>query len=73
MINYFYRQNNFILIAYNYNLSSNITYCKYFFVRFTIVAKDDHSGVPIVKLKIVTKDGTTKYEHTYENIPMVRF
>ena len=38
--------------------------------RFTIVSRDDQSGVPIVKLNIVTKDGTTKYEHTYKNIPM---
>ena len=36
------------------------------------MAKDNHSGVPIVKVKIVTKNGTTKYEHTYNNTPMVR-
>jgi len=37
------------------------------------VSRDDQSGVPIVKVKIVTKNGTTKYEHTYNNTPVVRF
>ena len=37
------------------------------------MSRDYQSGVPIVRVKIVTKNGTTKYEHTYENIPMVRF
>lgn len=36
-----------------------------FSFRLSFVTKDDHSGVPLVTLKIVTQSGEVKYKHRY--------
>ncbi|XP_052095770.1 uncharacterized protein LOC127731037 isoform X1 [Mytilus californianus] len=49
-------------------LSYNIGDGQYkFSSRFTIKANDQDSGVPTVKIRIVTKSGIEKYKHEYKN------
>ncbi|CAC5401878.1 Mast/stem cell growth factor receptor kita [Mytilus coruscus] len=41
------------------------------FGGLSFVSKDDHSGVPLVKLKIVTHSGEVKYEHRYSDADLI--
>ncbi|VDI54788.1 fibroblast growth factor receptor 3 [Mytilus galloprovincialis] len=52
----------------DYNLKSG----RYdFSSRLSFVSKDAHSGVPLVKLKIVTQSGEVKYEHRYSDADLI--
>lgn len=56
-----------------------VLFCITFFVlvqpiylfRLSFVSKDDHSGVPLVTLKIVTQSGEIKHEHRYKGADLI--
>ncbi|CAC5401877.1 unnamed protein product [Mytilus coruscus] len=53
-----------------YNFSSKQVFTnKKMWLSF--VSKDDHSGVPLVTLKIVTQSGEIKYEHRYKDADLI--
>ncbi|CAG2213733.1 unnamed protein product [Mytilus edulis] len=54
------------------SLDYNLKIGRYdFSSRLSFVSKDVHSGVPLVKLKIVTQSGEVKYEHRYSNADLI--
>ncbi|CAG2213732.1 unnamed protein product [Mytilus edulis] len=40
-------------------------------MKLSFASKDDHSGVPLVTLKIVTQSGEIKYEHRYKGADLI--